>query len=81
MVLSTAISLLGLLAVIAEAASAKLADQGPRSTSMVNGKEVWQLGGRNYDGNVLSAMTLGKVVVVYNELTVPSFAQSATTAR
>ncbi len=52
MLLLSAISLLGSLANLAGAASAKYADQGPRATSMVKGVEVWQVGGTTYKGNV-----------------------------
>jgi hypothetical protein len=52
MALLSAIYLLGSLATLADAANKRYPDQGPRDTSMVNGEEVWQLGGTTYKGNV-----------------------------
>jgi hypothetical protein len=53
MVLLSAIYLLGSLSILADAAKTNYPDQGPRDTSMVNGEEVWQLGGTTYKGNVM----------------------------
>jgi hypothetical protein len=48
-------SLLGSLALLAEAQTpAHFPDQGPRTVSTVNGKEVWQLGTTTHRGNMSS---------------------------